>query len=278
MFDFVTGVTHRSRAQAAAAEWIGDDWPVLKRVRRRLLMPLFRIPDTGLLGLTQLRKHILICGFPRSGTTLLQLMLENALPQARRFGREVGGWRAATFAWRNHPLLISKVPHDVFRLDALRNFYVSRPASLRIIMMIRDPRDVLTSQRKDRGSDQYVVTPHRWLRYYQAVQRHRHAPDVLEVRYEDLVGASQRQQERIEGFLGVQMSIPFCRFHEVVRPDFDISTLNGLRPIEQSPVARWTDDCHRSRIGEVLAELPGLPEAIVELGYAEDDSWVPRLK
>jgi len=39
---------------------------------------------------------------------MLQMMLENAMPQARRFGCETGGWRAATFAWRNHALLISK--------------------------------------------------------------------------------------------------------------------------------------------------------------------------
>src|SRR5690348_217375 len=101
----------------------GASWPRLLQLERRLLMPLYRLPDTGLLGLTPLRTHILVCGFPRSGTTLLQLMLENSLPHARRFGREVGGWRAATYAWRNHAVLISKVPHDMFRLDPLRKFY-----------------------------------------------------------------------------------------------------------------------------------------------------------
>jgi hypothetical protein len=249
---------------------------MLKRLRRRLLMPLFRIPDTGLLGLTKLQKHILICGFPRSCTTLLQLMLENGLPQARRFGREVGGWRAATFAWRNHPLLISKVPHDVFRLDALRNFYASRPAGLQIILMIRDPRDVLTSQRKDRHPAEYVVTPQRWLRCYQAVRRHRNAPDVLEARYEDLVGSPQYEQQRMQNFLGLTMAIPFGRFHEVDRPDFDISTLNGLRPIDQTPVARWAHDRHRTRIEQVVRDLPGLPGALVELGYTGDESWIAR--
>ena len=233
-------------------------------------MPLFRLPDTGLPGLTPLKKHILICGFPRSGTTVLQLMLENALPQARRFGREIGGWRAATFTWRNHRLLISKVPHDVFRLDALRHFYVGRGATLQIILMIRDPRDVLTSQRKDWDSDRYVVSAHRWQRYYQAVRRQRHADDVLEVRYEDLVSAPLRQQERIESFLGLPMALPFSRFHEVDRPDFDTSTLNGLRPIEQTPVARWAHASHRPRIEQVMRDLPGLPEALVELGYAKD--------
>src|SRR5690242_12570056 len=164
---------------------IYSNWSPLKRFRRRTLSPLFRIADTGILGLTPLRTHILICGFPRSGTTLLQLMLENGLPTARRFGREVGGWRAATYCWRNHELLISKVP-----------------------------------------------------RYYRAFRRERLAPDVLEVRYEHLVRDTADEQLRIEQFTGERAQVPFDEFHTVRRPDFDTSTLNGLRPLDQSPLAR----------------------------------------
>src|SRR5262252_3756205 len=117
-----------------------DQWPLLKRLRRQLTMPLFRVADTGLFGLTPLRKHILICGFPRSGTTMLQLMIENGIPEAKRFGRETGGWRAATYCLRNHAKAITKVPHDVFRLSPLRNFYATRDVDLKIILMLRDPR------------------------------------------------------------------------------------------------------------------------------------------
>jgi hypothetical protein len=262
--------------EAAPSRKIGDGWPALKRARRRLLMPLFCLPDTGLFGLTRLEKHIVICGFPRSGTTMLQMMLENALPQARRFGREVGAWRAATFAWRNHPLLISKVPHDLFRLEALRDFYSHRSAKLQIILMLRDPRDVLTSQRTTGGPRGYVVSCERWRRYYSAFRNHRRDPDVLEVRYEDLVSSIDCTQARVEAFLDLEMAVPFRHFHEIDRPDFDTSTLNGLRPIEQTLLERWAGDCHRERIEQALTEIPELPEALVELGYASDESWISQ--
>ncbi len=255
---------------------ISDAWSPWKRLRRRVLMAAFRLPDSGAFGLVPLRTHILICGFPRSGTTLLQLMLENGLPSSRRFGREVGGWRAATYCWRNHELLISKVPHDVFRLDPLRNFYAGRAANLRIILMVRDPRDVLTSVRKTGGPLGYVVGPERWRRYYRSFRRERLAPDVLEVRYERLVRDPADEQLRIERFTGERARVPFDAFHTIHRPDFDTSTLNGLRPLDQSPLERWTRPQHRARMERVLQDLPELPGALIELGYEQDTEWIEQ--
>jgi hypothetical protein len=255
-------------------EEIGAGWPPLLRFERRLLMPLYRLADTGVLGLTPLRTHILVCGFPRSGTTLLQLMLENSLPQARRFGREIGGWRAATYAWRNHPIVISKVPHDLFRLDALRNFYTPRRAALKIILMLRDPRDVLTSQRTNGGPVGYCVSCDRWRSFYTAFIRERAAGDCLAVRYEDLVNEPDRQQARIERFTGEAMQVPFSDFHAIHRPDFRTETLNGLRPVETSLVARWRRNEHHRRIENMLRELEELPEALIDLGYEPDTAWV----
>lgn len=253
------------------AEWAGS-----KRIWRRLMMPLYCFPDTGLLGLTPLRLHILICGFPRSGTTLLQMMLENGLPEARRFGYEVGGWRAATYSWRNHAMVISKVPHDVFRLQALKDFYKGRKAQLRIILMVRDPRDVLTSQRKTGGPKGYVVGPQRWRDHYQAFVRWQNDPDAMLVRYEDLVSDVDGQQARVEAFTGEKMSTPFSHFHDIERPDFDTQTLNGLRPVEQSLLFRWAGPDHHARIEEVLREMPDLPQILISLGYEPDDSWIER--
>ncbi len=251
-----------------------EEWGPIRTWRRRLISPLFRLPDSGFLGLTPLRTHILICGFPRSGTTLLQIMLENALPQARRFGKEVGGWRAATYSLRNHPVVISKVPHDIFRLAGLRSFYAARPARLRIILMLRDPRDVLTSRRNTGGPEGYVVGPERWRSYYEAFIQERNNANVLVIRYEDLVWDVAAHQRRIEEFTGETVATPLEDFHKVDRPDFDTSTLNGLRAIDRNCIARWAAPEHRARIQSMLRELPELAEALVKLGYERDAGWI----
>jgi hypothetical protein len=267
---------HPTPCRANPTESFAQSWPLLKRIRRSIAMPFFRIADTGLFGLTPLRKHVLICGFPRSGTTLLQLMLENGLPEALRFGRETAGWRAATYCWRNHEKVITKVPHDVFRLAPLRRFYSKRDVELKTILMLRDPRDVLTSRRKTGGPRGYVVSSERWRKYYEAFKRHQQDPDVIVVRYECLVENVGNEQSRLETFTGETMAVPFCHFNEVERPDFDTSTLNGLRPIEQTLIARWAAPDHSDRIRQVLAELPELPKALIDLGYASDTSWIDQ--
>ncbi len=261
------------RQQSSGDGLIDSQWPAIKRLRRRLFCPVYRIVDTGLPLLRPLKKHILICGFPRSGTTLLQMMLENGIPKSRYFGREFSGWRAATYAWRNHDIVISKMPHDLFRLDSLRCFYAMRPAKLKIILTLRDPRDVLTSQRKTGGPEGYVVSPERWRSYYVALLKQIDQPDATLIRYEDLVSQPDSVQERIESFTGEKMAISFCQFHTVDRPDFQTNTLNGLRPVEASLVGRWSVPEHHTYLQKVLGELPELPEALIKLGYEPDMKW-----
>ena len=57
-------------------------------IRRRLVAWAHQAADGGMPGLRSSRA-VVICGFPRSGSTLLQLMLEAAYPHAKQFGREV---------------------------------------------------------------------------------------------------------------------------------------------------------------------------------------------
>ena len=122
-----------------ATESVLSAWPWPKRIWRKAVSLVFCFPDSGLFGLTPLRKHILICGYPRSGSTMLQLMLEHAYPGARRFERETRGYRAAMLKFRNHALLVSKQPGDICKLHRLKNHYTGKTARLRPIIMVRDP-------------------------------------------------------------------------------------------------------------------------------------------
>lgn len=253
-----------------------DRWPAWQRVRRGFQAPFYRIADTGWFGLTSLKQHILICGFPAAGTTLMQLMVENGLPHARRFGKERSGWKAATYSLRNHAILISKQPHDLFRLDPLRRFYETRQADLRIILMLRDPRDLLTSQRPAGQSLQYVGSCDDWRMYYHSFIRQCDRADTLVVRYEDLIGNPAVEQQRVEAFTENKMAVPFESFLSVDRNDFDTTTLCGLRPLDPARISRWREPIHRPRVQQILKQLPELPAALEELGYENDSDWIQR--
>ena len=186
-------------------------------------------------------------------------------------------------------MVISKVPHDLFRLDPLRNFYARRPADLRVLLMLRDPRDLLTARRPKTGlgrggcgrhtgaadapTDDYCLSPAQWRQYWVAFDDNRRRPDAQVVRYESLVADVAAEQGRVEAFVGHVMAVPFADAVRVSRPDFDAVTLRGRRDVEGSRVARWRDPRHAGRVSAVLADLPELPAVLVMLGYEPDAAW-----
>lgn len=258
--------------------FLEDDWSALKCWRRRLMSPVYRLPDV-LPGLRGLRTHILICGYPRAGTTMLLAMLEYALPQARRFGKETRGWRAATYCWRNHEVVISKIPKDLLVLDRLQQFYQDRRANLKTILVIRDPRDVLTSRHQS-YQRQYFLDLHEWRKRHEYYLLHRNDRDTLVVKYEDIITKLNSTQSRIEKFTREKMTRPLGDFYTETRLDFDQRPLNGWRPVDARGIGRWKRPEHRERIRHILAELPDLPRILIDTGYESSDAWAkdPELR
>jgi hypothetical protein len=200
------------------------------------------------------------------------------LPNARRFGEETSGWRAATYSWRNHAVMISKVPNDVLKLHQVRNFYKDRKAKLKVIILVRDPRDVLTSKMKAVDLVKYATDLQEWRDYHAHVRLYLNDPDVLLLRYEDLVSDTDGIQRRIDAFTGEPTERPMKDFHKADRSDFDTTPLNGVRPVDRNTVGRWATAEHATRIEQILREVPDFPQILRDLGYEQDDSWVDRWK
>lgn len=257
-------------------ETIWAPWPALKRWRRKFVGHFYRLPDTGLFGLTPLTDHIVICGYPRSGTTLFLAMMEHAIPNARKFGEEIGAWRAATHEWRNHSVIVSKKPDDLFAIHRIRNFYEGRKARVHVIVMVRDPRDVMTSRHVVTGPTVYFEDIGKWRLRHDYIRHYRNDPKILMIRYEDLVTDTPAVRARVEAFTGIKSERSFVDFHNGSFDKFDTRALNGVRPVDRSTVGRWRDPSHRDRIEQILKEIPDFCDILVEMGYEPDASWVER--
>ena len=256
-------------------ETVTSVWPLPKRIIRGVMSAVACFPDTGLFGLTPLKKHVLICGYPRSGSTMLQLMLQHAYPRARRFGQERRGHLAATTTFRNHEILISKDPSDIRRLHRLINHYAARKAVLKPILLIRDPRDVLTSHHAHFPDRPYFFDTAKFDVYDRCLQAHEKSPGVLVVKYEDLVLEVATSQQLIEEFVGEPVQGTLEQFHANVPSGFRRElTLNGVRPVDTKSIGRWRNPKHEGRIRQVLADLPGFGERLIQLGYERDESWI----
>lgn len=246
---------------------------------RCLSFPIARLAnvavDRGCCGLTPLQKHIVLCGFPRSGTTLLQAMLESCVRGLRTFGCERRADECIADAFRNHSMMLTKRPSDIFLLDKLRQAYQARRGEVLFIVMVRDPRAVLTSVHAKRPLDSSYVSVERWRAVYEHVKHARNAPDVLQVRYEDLIQNTCAIQRQIERHCNLETTAPFSDYFRTLPVRFDALALNGVRPLDTSGITRWRQSRFRAKIRHlVLHEMPELGANLIELGYERDELWL----
>jgi len=262
-----TFFTKRRRAVVGAA--------ARTRLRQLALQVLDRVP-----GRCPLQTHVVLCGFPRSGSTLLQLVAEACYPQARAYREEKAALNAAKELARTHALMITKRPSDVFHVDEIREFYLPLRSAVRFVLTMRDPRATLTSRYSGealanvtRGPDGFVMSVSNWKEWFAHFRYVAQGDDTMVVEYAELVTDPLAVQQRYARFIGWQPQIPFDQFIESVPEGFATKALNGLRSFDTSNLTRWRQPKYRDRIKEILDELPELPALLIELGYESDTGW-----
>lgn len=246
---------------------------------KSLLLPLLRpvrmLQDRRLLPGIPRTLHVVICGFPRSGTTLLQLMMESAIPGIRTFGRERRGLEVARCGRRDNAVVLTKRPKDIYLVDELRAFYSSHPAEVRFIAVSRDPRSILTSRHFSNPS-RYYVAPTAWRYAFQHWRWACQSDDVLSITYEALMHDPDTAEHQVLRHTGLVATRPFREFPQHIPDQFDDRPLNGVRQLDPQNSHRWKDPEHEPRIREILQAIPELPQVLIELGYEYDTAWTHR--
>ena len=254
-----------------------DQPRLLTPLRRRLRHAYVRATEMGLFGLVPLKTHVVICGYPRSGTTLLQAMMETSSADARSYGRERSALSVAKYTWPGRsPIVISKLPDDIFRVDQIRDYYRDLQTDVRFVLSVRDPRAVLTSIFVDKPG--YCVPSIKWRAVYEHIQYQRQFDDVIVTEYRDLVETPGAVQDRLAEFTGCHTRLRFEEFHQAVPGHFDTRPLNGVRPIDRGSLDKWRRPEHKARIQEILREIPELPERLIELGYETNTAWMQEYR
>ena len=230
--------------------------------------------------------HIVICGFPRSGSTLLyNMMLTSSNPENDLYfwGGEKRALSVVGKQWRQ----ISKFPSDLFFIPTIQQECEEQGIEPRFVLTIRDPRGVLTSVHAN-SEGQYKVG---WdyalgtnvngltggkteglLTYIQELKKY---PDILTIRYEDLISKPNEIQEIIGDYLNLSWNTNFNTFHKRIIPKGLHHQMNGVRELDKSRIDGWRD--HPERIKEQFERCPALFDALIDLGYEEDNEWIKNL-
>jgi len=247
---------------------------------------------------TARKTHILVTGFPRSGTSLFYNMLCSSLEDFAFDDWEIP---ALDTLWRyeNH---VTKRPFDLFALDDIVAANVHRKRLI-VIAAIRDLRDITTSIHA-MAPDVYLIghegcyelggTFPNYERpftgpgigaFHEALTRWRHSAEIelQMLRYEDLVADPDAVQQRLAERLGLRFRSRFSDFHR--HRDRHAIRFEGERaplapdlvkindPVSKGYVGRWAEPRHRARICEQFTQHPELLEMLRFYGYEKDDEW-----
>jgi hypothetical protein len=228
------------------------------------------------------RSAILIGGCGRTGTSLMSAIL-GSHPSIVSFNYESYFfsrphsfknltlsrlWRLSKFYLRlvkqgvppGKSFWCEKTPRNVLNLDRL---FLEFGKGLKVILMIRDGYDVLTSRHPK--SDGYYISVSRWLQDTQATLKYKNHPQVLIVPYEGVVNHFDFTITKICDFLGVPFSNQMRDFHKNTSVKSHEAFHGGnINAIYKTSLSRWQFPEHKERTHE-LEEIPEAVSLVVQV-------------
>lgn len=204
---------------------------------------IFAIPkQTGLLCPTAYTSEPDLTRRPRVGRLTLHLLTYELPPTIRRW--------------------CEKTPRNVLFFGPILSRMKNRA---RLIHLVRDGRDVITSRHPSKP-DTYWVEPDRWIEDVAAGLRYRGHPQVLTLRYEDLVTDLERALAAMGHFLEEDFSALHSTWHENASIRSSHNWTHDVKDVHAAGIGRWNSAEHMERVDEFLRR----EEAIVllkEFGY-----------
>jgi len=241
-------------------------------------------------------KYIIICGYPRSGTSLLYNMLSSSVKGFRCLPFEV----SCLDAIKKYGNIISKRPLDIFNIDQLADLNLFKKKII-VLVVIRDIRDVVTSihpnvpndyfigyQASYRVGNEYPYKPclknPGILAYSEAIKSILASPNVhsIIIKYEDLVKKPDKVKEVIKSKVNLRFKNNFSDFHKrtqkhayqykgKVKP-VDSTLVRESKEVDKTRRGKWSKLEHKNRIIKQFAN-PSMRKLLVTYGYETDDKW-----
>jgi sulfotransferase family protein len=254
----------------------------------------------GVLGRKLERPPIVIAGCGHSGTTLLLSILDVhpaifAIPYEAKLGKsELSEFRGKVALFDKQTIAagkarwVEKTPANVFFLDRL----FANADGLKVIIMVRDGRDVACSMRvrfEDSMGGRTAAFAHgvgRWVEENRQWLKHQNHPRLLMIKYEELTADFAATARRITDFLGEAFEPALLDFHRSKKHYLHNARVDAPPPPTQQHInqlrnwqvhqplfdgsGRWrtemSDDEKR-----LFKERAG--SLLISFGYVEDNEW-----
>lgn len=213
-----------------------------------------------------LPKRIVICGSPRSGTTLMNEFMKcfygtyvmNREEYALRF----------PYLVVNKKYIVTKHPLDFSNIDKIIDVY-NDPY---ILFMLRDPRDVIVSKHF-KYKDQYFVNFTLWEKAIHAFESTDYDKKLL-VKYEELIRKPNVYQKEIARQINLESKSNFEDYYQFVdKRHQDVKALGGVRNVDPGNFGKFKAKENYNRIKTQLNNYPQMSDYLIKYGYEKNKEW-----
>lgn len=226
-------------------------------------------------------KPIVIGACGRSGTTLL-LSILGAHPNIYTFPYET----AAFIDWYKEDgqylpridrlyryALTHRIPNDctrwcekspsnVLKFGKILNYFAGE---VKIIHIIRDGRDVMLSKHPT-APDEYWVSPKRWVNDVKAGLEYKDHPQVLTIKYENLILSYQATINKLCEFINEEATEELNNWFENTNVQDSNAWFDKAQKIHSNSIEKWKKEENQERVEEVM-QNEEVVELLKELDY-----------
>jgi len=270
---------------------------VIKRLLRPALHAYWRFANRLDILLGHRGKHIVICGYPRSGTSLLYNMIAASIADFRCEEFEM----EALYRLHRRGNYVTKFPLDILSIDEILNGNILAK-DIYFLLLVRDVRDLITS-RHPLVPDRYFIgyKSSLWPQDPQFAKWKSDAPGIeaihdamrtcasrrdlrsLRIRYETLVTDTDAIQQQVETLVGMKFAYSFRDYY--TRPDKhaykysgryqakDASLARESAKVDKNRISKWRNPEHRQVLHQQFSQHPELFQILIEDGYEKDAEW-----
>ena len=233
------------------------------------------------------RPPALIGGCGRSGTSLLLAVLSAhpglaAIPQETEafcpgiwdnaYDPAAGSdWPVIAAHFRDNPppttarRFVEKTPKNVVALGRILD---EMGSEVRFLNIVRDGRDVITSRHPTRRRDRFWVSPERWINDVAAGAPFDDHPQVMVIRYEDLVRDFETSIRTICDFLDEEPVREIIDWHDHATVRSHAAWSGQVKPIFTKSIGRWKQPEYTDLMTDFLAR-PRAEELLRRYGYLD---------
>lgn len=230
------------------------------------------------------RNPIIIGACPRSGTTLLLSILD-AYPAIHAIQRQT----YAFTSWVKEKnlfipdrldrlyreLVLHKIPQQANRycektpknikyFDKILDYFGK---NVKMIHVVRDGRDVVTSKHPKHTPNEYWVSIERWVSDVEFGLSFNVHPNFYTLRYEDLIFSFDETMKKLSEFLEEDFSIDSQSWIKKTSVIKSKHWGGSVQNLHSRSIGKWKDPRHQKRIDEFMKNKDAV-NLLVKLGYS----------